>query len=216
MNTNSGTGILGTVLIVFLILAVWATVLGYNVFDFIKKIVNNILDSFKVLFTFDSPKKTQNNETKEYIDNNVKTLEVKPFDSPDLAVEIPIESKRKIVFTENEIPMTKEDQITSKIQEIKNEKNINHIHEEPSKPRSVVVPVRRSLDQAIQLRSLLTDEDQEYVETFDPSVSKFQTIGMEHFNEQSVTSKVYPDKMNCLKSQKMDILPTSFYQLFQT
>lgn len=218
MATPNKIGILGTTLAVFVVLFILATAQGINVFDFIKKIFNRILDTFKMIFTFQRPK-GEDNENSVLIRENttkIQSIEVKPFDSPDLAVKIPLEidKERKILLTENEIPMTEEDRTVRKMQEIKNEKNETHIEIELPKP-TTITPIRRSLDNSIQIRTYLTDEDQEYIETFDPSISKFQTIEVNNYGDSGLTSKVYPSQMNCMQPKDLDAIPPTYYKLFQ-
>ena len=214
MATNQNQiGILGTIIILFMIILLLATAQGINVFDFIKKLLNQILDTFKVLFTFQPPDKDI--ELAEIKVNRIQNVEVKPFDSPDLAVQVPVSTtERKVVIIENEIPMTQEDRLTSKYQEMKNEKNETHLEIELPKPKPIL-PVKRSLDRSIQVRSYLTDEDQEYVESFEPSISKFQTIEVNSYADAGLTSKVYPSQMNCMQPKDLDAIPTTYYQLFQ-
>jgi hypothetical protein len=203
-------GFLGTATIFFIIVLFLATAQGINVFDFIKKILNQILDTFKVLFTFEPPDKDI--ELTEFKINRIQNVEVKPFDSPDLAVQVPVSTtKRKVVIVENEIPMTQEDRLTSKYQEMKNEKNETHLEIELPKPKPIL-PVKRSLDRSIQVRSYLTDEENEYIETFDPSISNYQTTT----RYSGVTSEKYPSQMNCMQPKDLDAIPTTYYQFFQT
>ena len=216
----SKIGILGTTLAVFVVFFILATAQGINIFDFIKKIMDQILDTFKVLFTFQRPneEEEENKNSVRIVEDTTKmqSVEVKPFDSPDLAVKLPIEinTKRQILIAEKEIPMTEEDRTLQKMQEIKNEKNESHIETELPQPTSIM-PVRRSLDRSIQVRSYLTDEDQEYIETFDPSISKFKSIDVNSYGDAGLTSKVYPSQMNCMKPNDLDDIPTTYYQLYQ-
>ena len=217
MATTSKIGILGTVLLIFVILFILATAQGINVFDFIKKILNQILDTFKVLFTFQRPNEEEEenkNKTKNNLQNEIQSVEIKPFDSPDLAVKVPMDIK-----TEKEIPMTHEDRTLQKMQEIKNEKNESHLETELPKP-TAITPVRRSLDRSIQVRSYLSDEDQDYIQTYptsiaSSSVSNFQTIEVNSYSNAGLTSSVYPSEMNCLKPKDLDAVPTTYYQFYQ-
>jgi hypothetical protein len=210
MATTSKIGILGTTLVAFIVLFILATAQGINVFDFIKKILNQILDTFKVLFTFQRPNE-ENEENKTNLQNEIQSVEIKPFDSPDLAVKVPVEIK-----TEKEIPMTYEDRTLQKMQEIKNEKNESHLETELPKP-TAIMPIRRSLDQSIQVRSYLSDEDQDYIQTYptSSSVSNFQTIEVNSYANAGLTSSVYPSEMNCLKPKDLDAVPTTYYQFYQ-
>ena len=215
MATKNKIGILGTVLLVFVGLFILATAQGINVFDFIKKILDQILDTFKVLFTFQRPEEKENTVQIIEDESQIQSVELKPFDSPNLAVNLPLEinTQRQIVFTEKEIPMTHEDRILQKRQEIKNEKNESHIETELPKP-TPILPVRRSLDRSIQVRSYLSDEDQEYIQTHPTtSVSNFQTIELN--SDAGLITSVYPSQMNCLKPKDLDAIPTTYYQFYQ-
>ena len=218
MATTSKIGILGTTLAVFVVFFILATAQGINVFDFIKKILDQILDTFKVLFTFQRPNEEDDENSVRIVEDTskIQSVEVKPFDSPDLAVKLPVEinAKRQILIAEKEIPMIDEDRTLRKMQEIKNEKNESHIKIELPKP-TPNMPVRHSLDHSIQLRSYLTDEDQEYIETFNPSISKFQTIEVNSYGDAGLTSKIYPSQMNCMQPKDLDDIPTTYYKLFQ-
>jgi hypothetical protein len=213
MATTIKIGILGTILLVFVILFILATAQGINVFDFIKKILNQILDTFKVLFTFQRPNEEEE-ENKNNLQNEIQSVEIKPFDSPDLAVKVPMAIK-----TEKEIPMTYEDRTLQKMQEIKNEKNESHLETELPKP-TPIMPVRRSLDRSIQVRSYLSDEDQDYIQTYptsigSSSVSNFQTIEVNSYANAGLTSSVYPSEIKCLKPKDLDAVPTTYYQFYQ-
>jgi hypothetical protein len=216
MATTSKIGILGTTLAAFVVLFILATAQGINVFDFIKKILNQILDTFKVLFTFQRPNEEneEDNEKRSRLQNEIQSVEIKPFDSPDLAVKVPMDIK-----TEKEIPMTHEDRTLQKIQEIKNEKNESHLETELPKP-TAIMPVRRSLDRSIQVRSYVSDEDQDYIQTYptsigSSSVSNFQTIEVNSYANAGLTSNVYPSEINCLKPKDLDAVPTTYYQFYQ-
>jgi hypothetical protein len=209
MATNK-IGILGTILAAFVVLFILATAQGINVFDFIKKILDQILDTFKVLFTFQRPNEEDNeNKKRNNHQDEIQSVEIKPFDSPDLAVKVPI-----VIKTEKEIPMTHEDRTLQKMQEIKNEKNESHLETELPKP-TPIQPVRRSLDRSIQVRSYLSDEDKDYIQTHPTSISNFQTIEVNSYADAGLTSSVYPSQMNCLKPKDLDAIPTTYYQLYQ-
>lgn len=220
MATTSKIGILGTILAAFIVLFILATAQGINVFDFIKKILNQILDTFKVLFTFQRPNEEEENENKNKnkhktnFQDEIQSVEIKPFDSPDLAVKVPMAIK-----TEKEIPMTHEDRTLQKMQEMKNEKNESHLETELPQP-TAIMPVRRSLDRSIQVRSYLSDEDKDYIQTHptsiaSSSVSNFQTIEVNSYANTGLTSSVYPSEMNCLKPKDLDAVPTTYYQFYQ-